>query len=340
MDTYFYLFISIDWIEGATEPDESQDASTELPPDEGSQSPHQAALIAATHATELFSRVLGSGLPWKALRQNSTQLNRPGAQLTKENAELLGNIKTSYENGFNEHDSTAQTVIEWCEYATSTLPGYVQLSAQNKPAYIKMRTKSLLRVLNNALEKFGRGGSQVGALSKAFNELSRQFSTLVGHLKRDYNENSAYFQERLKRLLGATQTPNPSRRPSKRPRPTTESSDESSTDEPVTEDPVTEPPNPEEVARATATLKKQLSAVLAFYESSSAAIRKAVSSFNRATAQLPKHVQVITEQKPNIEKEVNAPAPAEGQESASNEGAVHAAERLISVCQQFHQEQQ
>lgn len=251
---------------------------------------------------DLFNQLLGPQIQWKALRKNSTQLNQPGSQMTKENAELLGQIRTSFLNVFDAYDSTEQTVLEWCSYDASTNARYIQISKQSGEKAYQQRIKLLISILENAIKNGERAQQQLGDISSSNIELDGQLRRLEANLQRDYNENSPYFQKRLDRLLTEESGGMFDRRKNKE--------------------------------QIIAKLKQQLSAILTYYQRLGSVPRFAVDALKQASSQSPNNIQAIKEQKSHVEALLNAPAPASV--PADESGPIHSAKILIALCEQYH----
>lgn len=253
------------------------------------------AIDAVTNAASLLTNVLGSALPWKTLRHSAAQLNRHASQMTRQNADLLGQIKTSFLNVFDEYDSTERTVYEWCNNAQSILTRYIQLANHPNTSAQRLRVRFLVNVLNKSINDFEKARNQLKDLLSMLNVLSVQLNRLEANLQRDYNEQSRYFQQ----LINSQSN---SRRPNR---------------------------------QAVANLKSQLNQILAFYQGLGASVQRVISIVAQANSQLPTQIHGIAEQKPNIESSsINALA----QLSADHGGVIRSAEKLVSLCQEYHRE--
>lgn len=251
---------------------------------------------------------MGSAIPWKALRNNANELDQRGSQMTKQNAELLGQIKTNLLNVFDAYDSCEQTVREWCDYTSSIMQRYIHFANQPAVGERKFHMGFLINVLSNSIKNFEKARTHVDNLSSAFNVLSRQLYTLESNLQRDYNENSAYFKQRLDQLVNSQSSGWFSRRKSR-----------------------------QEIA---ANLKKDLQLALAFYQRLVATVRKAIDTIAQTNSQLPSRIRAIVEQKAHLERivDVHAPPTADHDPSQNHRGAIHSAEKLVSLCQNYRRE--
>ena len=66
-------------------------------------------------------------VPWKSFKEASEKLNDPGAEYSKECANLLGGLKTQLMNIIDAYDSSTQTFYELCGIWTPLLTTYTKL---------------------------------------------------------------------------------------------------------------------------------------------------------------------------------------------------------------------
>lgn len=281
------------------------------PPIGGPKSLNQLAseaLDAAAHGTELFSSAFGSAVPWKTLKQNVKQLDQPGSEMTRQNADLLGQITTNLMNGIDAFDSSAQTVYELCGLTPSFLTRYIQLFGQSNPAVQKTQQDLLLRILDNEIKKLEKAQHEFDNSSSALKVASGQLQTLVKQLQIDYSENSPYFQARVRRLVAA-QTGGLSGffggGPDKR--------------------------------KIAAELKAKLAPILEFYVNFSQTVQHVIDASARVNPEAQNIFKVLEAQKAQIEALTGAAAvPADSTEQ--RDAAIHSAEALIALCQKYRQE--
>lgn len=263
------------------------------------------ALGAAANATALISIALGPALPWKALNQNAKQLDQGEGEFSKPNGVLLGQIKTTLLNGIDAYDSASQTIYEWTGLAPTTLKRYIELFSLSDPAALTTQRNFLLRVLDNGIKKLGKAQKEIGDNSAAFNMTSGQLQALVAQLKIDYNENSPYFQNRVKQIIasqsGGWFDPKPDR------------------------------------AKIVAELKAKLKPILEFYVRLSANVQQAFEVLNQTLSELNGQIQVLVNRSEQIEAASHADGPVYADTAEHRDAAIHAAQSLIDLSQAYRQ---
>lgn len=305
-----------------------------LPPLHGAKVPDQLvaeAFDVANQAQHTFNYVLGPTEPYKTLSQNIDHLEQPDSQLTEANANLLGQIKTSFLNGFDSYDSAVQTLREFCTAAPQTLQSYLNYHQQSNPSYEKVKNRNLLRFLDNLLQKYGKGQKAVHEISTAFGQAFRHFKALVRSLKSDYNENSPYFKNRVSRLIG--EQPDGSEQSNGSGSGGglfslfgSSGSSSGSGGRKVDKE------------KVVAELKLKLANILSFYENYYKEVQKAVHVFNQSNSAFTAEVHWLESRKAQIEAltgVVDASAPAGEHNDEYHNAVHHSGEALIASCQEY-----
>lgn len=288
------------------------------------------AFDVANQVQQLFNYVLGPPESFKILKQNEKQLEQPDSQLTAPNTNLLGQIKTSSLDGFDSFDTASQTLREYCSVAPQSLQNYINYFQQSKPAYDKVKNRHLLRFLDSALQKYGKGQKDVLAISNSFSQASRQLQTLIANLRRDYNENSPYFKNRLNRLIGEQSGGSEDSGDSQSGGGGMfgfGSSGSSGNKRPQVDK-----------KKIIAQLKLKLEKILAFYVNYHQEVQKSLNFLQQANSAFTADLQWLGSRKPQIEASIGGAAPTAGEHNDEYHNAViHSAEALIASCQEYLQ---
>lgn len=276
----------------------------------------EEAFDALTQDVNLFNYVLGPSVPYATLKQYSKQLDQPDSQLTPANSNLLGQIRSSFLNGFDGYENAVQTLREFCIAAPQTTNNFLNYLQKPGASQEKLKNRNLLRLLDNAIQKFGSGQSSVNEVSEAFNQAFKQFQTLVRNLKVDYDENSQYFKDRVARLIGDD----------------TEDSGEDSSGGFLGGGGSRKPKV--DKRKVIAELKAKLAKILAVYVNYGKGVQSVVKILNQANLEISGRVQRLQGQKAEIEKAASD-APAGDGSNQNHEALIHSAQALIAACEQY-----
>lgn len=159
------------------------------------------AIDAVSEVIDLYKTDVAQATPWSKLRETTKNLGQFGAGLSVQNANRVGNIKTELMNTIDAYDSAAQSVYEWCGFASSTLSTYIHLSSSPNPAVRATQKNLLIRVLDEGLAHMAKAQKALANSSSGLRSASTELTTLVDQLRSDYSANGEYFKKRVDELV-------------------------------------------------------------------------------------------------------------------------------------------
>lgn len=230
-------------------------------------------------------------------------MEQPGGEFSRQNADLLGQIKTNLLNAIDYYYSASQSVYEFSSYAPPTLQRFIQFFDKSDPTTVANQRKLIVLILENALKHLAKGQKDYGDISSALNLADKDLQKLLAQLRIDYTPNSPYFKSRVKRIIDSQPSGFFAPKPDK--------------------------------AKIVAELLAKFKPILEFYEKLAANIQREDELLNKSSSQISQEVQLVGERKQQIQALIGGSAvPADS--PGSREAAINAAQVLTAICQDYH----